>query len=543
MNVNEVIKNELINALKKANLNTEVSFVVEIPKDTTNGDYASNVCLKLASIEKKNPMDIANIVKENFDLAKANVSKIEIARPGFLNFFVLQDSFKDLINRIVAEDDKFGTCDYGKHKKYDVEFVSANPTGDLHLGHARQAAVGDCICRLLTAIGYDVTREYYVNDAGNQINNLAKSIYCRYKQALGIDEEFPDDGYHGEDIISIANELKEKYQDTLLDKPLDYFKELGIKKELDKIIAVLDNFRVKFDVFTSERMLYSKGWVDEIIPYLDKKGFIYNKDGALWFKTTAFEDDKDRVLKKSDGSYTYLLPDIAYHRYKLERGFDYLVDILGADHHGYIKRLEAAIEALGYKKEQIQVIIHQMVRLIKDGKEVKMSKRTGKAYTLKDLCDEIGVDATRYSFASKSIATHMDLNIDDALKKSNENPLYYIEYAHARCVSIAKIASVENIEIDLDSSKLTNQKEIQLLKHICLYEKVVLDAALSMSPYKVTNYLYTLAQYFHAFYNECKVIDKNDLEITSQRLALVKITRIVIKNGLELIGVKALDQM
>ena len=543
MNVNEVIKNELINALKKANLNTEVSFVVEIPKDTTNGDYASNVCLKLASIEKKNPMDIANIVKENFDLAKANVSKIEIARPGFLNFFVLQDSFKDLINRIVAEDDKFGTCDYGKHKKYDVEFVSANPTGDLHLGHARQAAVGDCICRLLTAIGYDVTREYYVNDAGNQINNLAKSIYCRYKQALGIDEEFPDDGYHGEDIISIANELKEKYQDTLLDKPLDYFKELGIKKELDKIIAVLDNFRVKFDVFTSERMLYSKGWVDEIIPYLDKKGFIYNKDGALWFKTTAFEDDKDRVLKKSDGSYTYLLPDIAYHRYKLERGFDYLVDILGADHHGYMKRLEAAIEALGYKKEQIQVIIHQMVRLIKDGKEVKMSKRTGKAYTLKDLCDEIGVDATRYSFASKSIATHMDLNIDDALKKSNENPLYYIEYAHARCVSIAKIASVENIEIDLDSSKLTNQKEIQLLKHICLYEKVVLDAALSMSPYKVTNYLYTLAQYFHAFYNECKVIDKNDLEITSQRLALVKITRIVIKNGLELIGVKALDQM
>lgn len=543
MNVNEVIKNELINALKKANLNTEVSFVVEIPKDTTNGDYASNVCLKLASIEKKNPMDIANIVKENFDLAKANVSKIEIARPGFLNFFVLQDSFIDLINRIVAEDDKFGTCDYGKHKKYDVEFVSANPTGDLHLGHARQAAVGDCICRLLTAIGYDVTREYYVNDAGNQINNLAKSIYCRYKQALGIDEEFPDDGYHGEDIISIANELKEKYQDTLLDKPLDYFKELGIKKELDKIIAVLDNFRVKFDVFTSERMLYSKGWVDEIIPYLDKKGFIYNKDGALWFKTTAFEDDKDRVLKKSDGSYTYLLPDIAYHRYKLERGFDYLVDILGADHHGYIKRLEAAIEALGYKKEQIQVIIHQMVRLIKDGKEVKMSKRTGKAYTLKDLCDEIGVDATRYSFASKSIATHMDLNIDDALKKSNENPLYYIEYAHARCVSIAKIASVENIEIDLDSSKLTNQKEIQLLKHICLYEKVVLDAALSMSPYKVTNYLYTLAQYFHAFYNECKVIDKNDLEITSQRLALVKITRIVIKNGLELIGVKALDQM
>ncbi len=543
MNINEVIKSELQKALVRANLPTDVDFVVEIPKDTSKGDYASNIAMQLARMVKRNPMEIAKLILEQFEKKNTEINKIEIAAPGFLNFFVSQNSFKDLMRKIEQENDRFGTCNYGQNQKYDVEFVSANPTGDLHLGHARQAAVGDCICRLLTAVGFQVTREYYVNDAGNQIHNLAKSIYVRYQQALGIHVDFPDDGYHGQDIIAIANTLKEKYQDRLLNRPLDDFKEIGIQTELDKIIKVLEQFRVKFDVFTSERMLYQKGWVDEIIPYLDKKGYIYQKDGATWFKTTAFEDDKDRVLQKSDGSYTYLLPDIAYHRYKLERGFDYLVDILGADHHGYIKRLEAAIEALGYHKEQIQVIIHQMVRLMKDGKEVKMSKRTGKAYTLKDLCDEIGVDATRYSFASKSIATHMDLNIDDAVKKSNENPLYYIEYAHARCVSILNTAADRKIEFLCESSKLTHGKEIQLLKHISLYEKVVLDAALTMSPYKLTNYLYTLAQYFHAFYNECKVIDEEDMETSKQRLMLVKITRIVIKNGLELIGVEALNQM
>ena len=290
-------------------------------------------------------------------------------------------------------------------------------------------------------------------------------------------------------------------------------------------------------------MLYENGWVDEVIPTLKEKGYIYEQEGAVWFRTTDFEDDKDRVVKKSDGTYTYFLPDIAYHKYKLERGFDYLVNILGADHHGYIKRMEAAICALGYRKDQIQIIIHQMVKLIKDGTELKLSKRTGKAYTLKDLCDEIGVNATRYQFACKNPGSHIEIDIDLAVKQSNENPVYYIQYAHARCCSIENTYSSLNINDDTSGSLLVNEKEIALLKHIGEYEHVILDAALNKAPYKVTNYLYTLASLFHTFYNECKVIDTNNLELTAQRVVLAKMTRIIIKNGLKLVGIEALNKM
>lgn len=543
MNIATNIKQELENVLKKLNIEVQVPFVVEIPKDNTNGDYATNIAMQLTKILKQNPRNIANRVVELFSNDACNVEKIEIAGPGFINFFVKSTSFASLIKHVINANDNFGKQDYGKGKKYDVEFVSANPTGDLHLGHAWQAALGDSICNLLTEVGYNVTREYYVNDAGVQILKLSQSIFARYQQALNIDVAFPEDGYHGPDIIKFANELKEKYGDTLLTKPLSYFKQIGIEYELNKIIKDLDMFRVRFDVFSHEVMLYEKGLVDEIIPLLKEKGYIYEQDGATWFKTTAFGDDKDRVVKKSDGTYTYFLPDIAYHRYKLQRGFDYLVDILGADHHGYIKRMEAAIMALGYNKDQIQIIIHQMVKLIKDGEELKLSKRTGKAYTLKDLCDEIGVNATRYQFASKNPGSHMEIDIDLAVKQSNDNPLYYIEYAHARCCSIIKTYDELNIKDDTSGSLLTNSKEIDLLKHIGEYENVVLDAALNKAPFKITNYLYTLASLFHSFYNECKVIDKENVELTAQRVVLAKMTRITIKNGLKLIGVEALEKM
>ena len=543
MNIATNIKQELENVLKKLNIEVQVPFVVEIPKDNTNGDYATNIAMQLTKILKQNPRNIANRVVELFSKDACNVEKIEIAGPGFINFFVKSTSFASLIKHVLDTNDNFGKQDYGKGKKYDVEFVSANPTGDLHLGHAWQAALGDSICNLLTEVGYNVTREYYVNDAGVQILKLSQSIFARYQQALNIDVAFPEDGYQGPDIIKFANELKEKYGDTLLAKPLSYFKQIGIEYELNKIIKDLDMFRVRFDVFSHEVMLYEKGLVDEIIPLLKEKGYIYEQDGATWFKTTAFGDDKDRVVKKSDGTYTYFLPDIAYHRYKLQRGFDYLVDILGADHHGYIKRMEAAIMALGYNKDQIQIIIHQMVKLIKDGEELKLSKRTGKAYTLKDLCDEIGVNATRYQFASKNPGSHMEIDIDLAVKQSNDNPMYYIEYAHARCCSIIKTYDELNIKDDTSGSLLTNSKEIDLLKHIGEYENVVLDAALNKAPFKITNYLYTLASLFHSFYNECKVIDKKNVELTAQRVVLAKMTRITIKNGLKLIGVEALEKM
>ncbi len=543
MDITNKIKNELQNVLMKMNITTTIPFIVEIPKDNTNGDYATNVAMQLTKIMKKNPRLIAQEIVDLFDYNVCDLDKIEIAGPGFINFFVKSSSFSTLIHQVLKQQEDYGRQNYGQGKSYNVEFVSANPTGDLHLGHAWQAALGDSICNLLDFVGYQVTREYYVNDAGVQIQKLSQSIYARYQQALNIDVQFPEDGYHGKDIMDFAKQLKEKYGDTLLDKPLTYFREIGIEHELNKIIHDLDYFRVHFDVFSHEVMLYEKGWVDQVIPTLEEKGYIYHQDGAVWFKTTEFGDDKDRVVKKSDGNYTYFLPDIAYHKYKLERGFDYLVNILGADHHGYIHRMEAAICALGYQKNQIQYIIHQMVKLIKDGEELKLSKRTGKAYTLKDLCDEIGVNATRYQFASKNPGSHMEIDIDLAVKQSLENPVYYVEYAHARCCSIINSYSSLNLEDDLSGNLLVHPKEIALLKHIGKFEQVVLDAALSKTPYKITNYLYTLASMFHTFYNECKVIDKENLSLTSQRVVLAKMTRITIKNGLQLIGVEALNKM
>ena len=540
MDITSKIKQELLNVLSKLNITEQVNFVVEIPKDNTNGDYATNIAMQLTRILRKNPRMIAQEVVDTFDTNACDIDRIEIAGPGFINFFVKSTSFSPLIQHVLKSGDNYGKQNHGCGKKYNVEFVSANPTGDLHLGHAWQAALGDSICNLLEEVGYDVTREYYVNDAGVQILKLSQSIYARYQQALGMDVTFPSDGYHGRDIIAFANELKEKYGDSLLEKPLTYFREIGIEHELNKIRKDLDYFRVKFDVYSHEVMLYEKGWVDEVIPTLDEKGYIYHQEDAIWFRTTDFGDDKDRGVKKSDGNYTYFLPDIAYHKYKHERGFDYLVNILGADHHGYIKRMEAAICALGYQSEQIQYVIHQMVKLIKDGEELKLSKRTGKAYTLKDLCDEIGVNATRFQFASKNPGAHMELDIDLAVKQSNENPVYYIQYAHARCCSIMERVEVND---DTSGSLLTNPKEIDLLKHIGAYEKVVLDAALNKSPYKITNYLYTLASLFHTFYNECKVIDKENEQLTAQRVVLAKMTRITIKNGLKLIGVEALNKM
>lgn len=543
MDITNKIKQELLNVLEKLDVKDSINYVVEIPKDNTNGDYATNIAMQLTRVLRKNPRMIAQEVVDLFDKEVCDIEKIEIAGPGFINFFVKATSFSSLIKHVLDSQDDYGKQDFGQGKKYDVEFVSANPTGDLHLGHAWQAALGDCICNLLEFVGYDVTREYYVNDAGVQILKLSQSIFARYQQALGIDVKFPEDGYHGRDIIEFANQLKEQHGDTLLDKPLTYFREIGIEHELNKIIKDLDYFRVHFDVFSHEVSLYEQGLVDQVIPTLKEKGYIFEQDDAIWFRTTDFGDDKDRVVKKSDGNYTYFLPDIAYHKNKLERGFDYLVNILGADHHGYIKRMEAAICALGYQKDQIQIIIHQMVKLIKDGEELKLSKRTGKAYTLKDLCDEIGVNATRYQFACKNPGSHMELDIDLAVKQSNENPVYYIQYAHARCCSIIENSTTLNIEDDTTGDLLSNPKELDLLKHIGEFEHVVLDAALNKAPYKVTNYLYTLASLFHTFYNECKVIDKENLKLTAQRVVLAKMTRITIKNGLKLIGVEALNKM
>lgn len=523
------------------------SITIEIPKDKSHGDYSTNLAMQLTKLLKRNPRQIAEAIIEALDKENANIEKVEIAGPGFINLFLAKDAMTSIIKEVLEEKEAYGTTTYGQGTKYNVEFVSANPTGDLHLGHAKGAAVGDSICRIMSAAGYDVTREYYINDAGNQIHNLALSLYARYKQAFGQDVTMPEDGYHGKDIIDIATKIKEidgdKYLEMDEGKAIVFFRNKGTEYELQKIKDILNEFRVSFDVWFSETSLYEN---DRVVPTIEKlkaAGYTYEEEGALWFKSTEFGDDKDRVLIKGDGSYTYLTPDIAYHLNKLDRGYEYLVDLLGADHHGYINRMKAAIQALGYNADQLNIDIIQMVRMMNNGEPVKMSKRTGNAVTIKDLIEEIGVDATRYFFVSKAANTPFDFDIGLAKSKSNENPVYYAQYAHARMCSIKAQAAKANIDYSDKYDLLVNPKEIELVKHINEFRNVIIDSAINRTPHKITNYVQRLAQLFHSFYNECYVIDEDNLELSGQRLALVEATRITMANALNLIGVSAPEKM
>lgn len=399
----------------------------------------------------------------------------------------------------------------------------------------------------MSAAGYDVTREYYINDAGNQMTNLAISLYYRYLELFGIENQLPEDGYHGKDIIEIAKKIKEdvndKYVHASKEEALAFFRHEGCMHELQKIKDILNEFRVHHDYWFSETSLYTENKVEPTIQKLKDKGYTYEAEGALWFRSTDFNDDKDRVLVKSDGSYTYLTPDIAYHLNKLDRGYEYLVDLLGADHHGYINRMKAAIQALGYNADQLNIDIIQMVRMMENGEVVKMSKRTGNAVTIKDLIEDIGVDATRYFFIAKSANTPFDFDLGLAKSTSNENPVYYAQYAHARMCSILNQAKNAHIEVADHFELLTNPKEIELVKHINELRNEVVESAKARAPHKIANYIQKLAQLFHSFYNDCYVIDANNLELSAQRLALVKATQITLKNALDLIGVSAPEKM
>lgn len=518
--------------------------MVEIPKDKANGDYSTNIAMRLTKQLGKKPQEIANeLVSE---LSKDEfIEKVDVAGPGFINFIVNKGELSSVISNIIKQDENYGSQDKYKGVTIDVEYVSVNPTGDIHPGHARGAAVGDSLTRMLKKLGYVVTREYYVNDAGNQIDNLGKSIYVRYHELFGVDMPMPEDGYHAQDIIGIAQKIKEESNDKYLNVPYEeckqFFKEYGTAFELEKLKADLDLYRVNFDVWTSEKTLYSRGLVQQALDKLKTNDMLYESEGATWLKTTKYKDDKDRVIIKSDGSYTYLTPDIAYHLDKFNRNHEYLIDILGADHHGYVPRLKAAIQALGYKPDNLDVIIVQMVRLIKDGEEFKLSKRSGKAIALRDIIEEAGVDATRYFFVSKAPNTQMDFDIDVATKQSNDNPVYYVQYAHARMCSILR----NEIQYDvLDSYNLIkDEKETLLLKHLNEFPSCIEECVEFKEPHRMCNYVYKLAQLFHSFYNDCKVIDKDNMDLTKQRLALVKACQVVLKNGLELIGVTAPEKM
>lgn len=517
--------------------------MLEIPKSADNGDYSSNIAMRLTKVLKRNPREIATVIVDHLE-DHALLNRCEIAGPGFINFFVKADQLAEVLRVIRDADAEYGSSDAGAGKRILVEYVSANPTGQLHVGHARGAAWGDSLLRVLNFAGYKADGEFYINDLGNQITMLSHSLFARYQQAYGIDAVLPEDGYHGPDIVEIAQDVIKQEGDVWLSKPQEewepYFKDLGIKFELERIKADLTTFGVRMDNWVSEKSLYDEGRVVKGLEGLKERGYTYESEGALWFRSTDFQDDKDRVLIKSDGAYTYLVPDISYHLYKMERGYDELVDLLGGDHHGYIARMDAALQAFGYVNA-FEVDIIQMVRMIEDGKEVVMSKRTGNAIALTELIQDIGRDATRYFFVSRALQTPLDFDMDLARSSSNDNPVFYAQYAHARICSILNqsddLVAVESYD------QLVHPKEIELMKLLNEFPSVVADAAKTRQVHKVPNYIHTLAQSFHSFYGAVKIRDTGSEDLTQQRLHLVDASRITLKNALNLIGVDAPETM
>lgn len=553
MNIIEQVKQTLVEeieaSIKKAKLANDIPEIkIEIPKDVKNGDYSTNIAMVLTKIAKRNPREIAQAIVDHLDASKAHVKKVDIAGPGFINFYLDNQYLTDIIPEAIQKGDQFGKAEESKNKNILLEYVSANPTGDLHIGHARNAAVGDTLANILIAAGYHVTREYYINDAGNQISNLARSIETRFFEALGDDShEMPEDGYNGKDIVEIGKDLADKHpeiKDYSDDERLKTFRQLGVDYEMSKLKKDLSDFNTHFDNWFSETSLYEKGEIKEVLAKMNELGYTYEADGATWLRTSDFKDDKDRVLIKKDGNYTYFLPDIAYHFDKVQRGNDILIDLMGADHHGYINRLKASLETFGVDSDRLEIQIMQMVRLMQNGEEVKMSKRTGNAITLREIMDEVGVDAARYFLTMRSPDTHFDFDMELAKEQSQDNPVYYAQYGHARICSILKQAKEQGIDIstDVDFSKITNEKAIELLKKVAEFEPTIESAADSRAPHRITNYIQDLASHFHKFYNAEKVLT-DDIEKTKAHIALVEAVRITLNNALALVGVSAPESM
>ena len=543
MNLKQRIKEIIFCALNDLDIEFNLlDIMVEVPKNRENGDFSSNIAMQLTKVLRDNPRNIAEKIVDKIKGNTKEIEKVEIAGPGFINIYLNDEYVFSGIENVLKADKDYGKLNIGNNKKIDIEFVSANPTGILHLGTARGAAYGANLANIMSFAGYNVTKEYYINDAGNQINNLGLSLKERYKGLCGLEENMPEDGYYGSEIIDIAKNIKDKYSDKKLDEDIEYFKKVAVDYLLGIIKKDLSDFKVTFDVWTSEKDIRAKGRIEESIKILDEKGLVYKKDDALFLKTTNYGDDKDRVLVKTDGSYTYLVPDIAYHLDKFDRGFDYLVDVFGADHHSYVSRLKASIEALGYDKDKLEVRLLQMVRLLRDGEVVKMSKRTGGNITIRELVDEIGSDAARYFFASRSLDGQMDFDINLALKKSNENPFFYVGYAHARICSIINEANLKNINFATTYEKIYDDDSKALLLKVYDFSSVVKVSSGKKEPHLITNYVYELASVFHNYYGKHRILTE-DIASSSQRLSLIKAVAITINNALNLIGVEAPNKM
>lgn len=542
MELTDKIKEQLVQILKEKNIEINIDEIaLTIPPVKEHGDYSTNIVLKIAKKNGYIPFDLATLVAKEFNLP--GVDKVEAIKPGFINFFVSQDNMTDVIKQILVEKEHYGSPKENNNIKVDIEYVSANPTGYLHLGHARGAAVGDSLSRIMAKAGYLVTREYYINDAGNQIDHMGASLIARYLQKLGHNAEVPEDGYHGEDIINIANQLYEevgnKYENNA-NENLDFFKEYGTEKLLQKIKNDLKKFRVEFDVFTSEKAIRKSGLIEETLKRLEPN--TYKEGNALYLKTIQDGDDKDRVIIKSDGSYTYFLPDIAYHYNKCERGFDLLIDVFGADHAGYIARLKSSMKSLGNDPDKLYVAMVQIVRLFKGNEEFKMSKRTGNAVALNDLVNEVGVDAVRYFFVSRAGESHLDFDLELAKSLSSSNPVYYAQYTHARLESVLDKAKEYDFD-NFDQNYLKEETELNLMKILKDYPTRILEAAKTYQPYKICLYIQNLATAINAWYQKVHFIIPEDKELTCARLALVQSCEIVLKDALNLIGVSAPTRM
>ncbi len=522
------------------------SYTVEEPKQASHGDFSTNLAMIVAGREKKNPREIAGVLVEKMKGHTDLVDKVEIAGPGFVNFFIKPEIWQSVLPEVCAQDEKFGLSEIGKGRKVLVEFVSANPTGPLSIGHGRQAVLGDAIARLLTATGHQVDREYYYNDAGRQMRVLGESTRARYLEILGLEYEFPEDGYQGEYIREIAQQLVDEKGDSLKDEEYLPFKEAAEKAIFADIDSTLNRMEIKFDNYFNEHTLYDDGLIDDVVAALREKGLVYEQDGAVWFRTTEFGHDKDRVIIKSTGEPTYRLPDIAYHREKFRRGYDWMVDIFGSDHIATVPDVLAGVQALGYDPDKVTVVLHQFVTLMRDGKQVKMSTRKATFITIDELIDEVGIDVVRFFFLMRKADSQLEFDLDLATKQSHENPVYYMQYGHARLASIARKAVEKGVDrgdlSDAALGRLVESEELHMLKALAAWPELVESAALDLEPHRVIFFMQDLAAQFHSYYNKHRIIG-DDLELSRARLWLAEGLRVMLRNGLNLIGVNAPETM
>ncbi|AAM25662.1 arginyl-tRNA synthetase [Caldanaerobacter subterraneus subsp. tengcongensis MB4] len=551
--IKDVVLKALNEAKKEGLLNFESIQDVEVeePKEKQHGDLATNFAMVMAREAKMAPRKIAEIIASKMNTSGTFIEKVEVAGPGFINFFLNQNFLIETLKLIHKRGKDYGRVNLGKGKKVQVEFVSANPTGPMHMGNARGGAIGDVLASILDYAGYNVSREFYINDAGNQIEKFGYSLEARYLQLLGIDAEVPEGGYHGEDIIDRAKEFLEIHGDKYKDVPSEERRkaliEYGLKKNIEKMKEDLVLYGIEYDVWFSEQSLYDSGEVYKVIEELTEKGYTYEKDGALWFKMTLFGAEKDDVLVRSNGVPTYLASDIAYHKNKfVTRGFDWVINVWGADHHGHVAPMKGAMKALGIDPNRLDVVLMQLVKLIEGGQVVRMSKRTGKMITLRDLIEEVGKDAARFFFNMRSPDSPIEFDLDLAKQQTNENPVFYVQYAHARICSIIRQleemgVKIENIE-DVDLGLLKEEEEVDLIKKLAYFPEEITIAAKTLAPHRITRYVIDVASLFHSFYNSHRVKGAEE-NLMKARFALILAVKTVLKNALDILKVTAPERM